>query len=119
MNLREIRKAKGVTQVQAARDLNISQITYNRYENGQREVPNIVLVSMADYFGITVDELLGRTSPEQKKAQEDEAESIRERLRRDPAYRLLFSAADKATPEHLRSAAAMLKALEPEEENAD
>ena len=117
MNLKEIRKAKGVSQIQAARDLNLSQVTYNRYENGQREVPNIVLISMADYFGITVDELLGRTSKDQQKEQEDEVLTIRNRLRCDPAYRMLFSAADKATPEHLRAAAAMLKALEPEEEN--
>lgn len=119
MNLREIRKAKGVSQVQAARDLNISQVTYNRYENGQREVPNAVLVLMADYFGITIDELLGRTPPEDLKNQQEEAEEIKERLRRDPAYRSLFSAANKATPEHLRAAVAMLKALEPEDNDAD
>lgn len=72
---------------------------------------------MADYFGVTVDELLGR-EPEPAKVQ-DEAWAIRERLRRDPSYRLLFDAADKASPEHLRAAAAMLKALNPQEENEE
>ena len=119
MKLKEIRMAKGISQLQAAKDLNLAPNVYGRYENGQREPSFIVLLAIADYFGVTVDELLGRVPEEQKQAQEDEASSIRERLRRDPAYRTLFSAANKATPDHLRAAAAMLKALEPEEENAD
>lgn len=116
MNIKEIRKAKGITQSQAARDLNLSQNTYNRYENGQREPPNIVLSAMADYFRVTVDELLGRPSPEVVQAKEDDdVMRIREQLRKDPNTRMLFDAARKATPEHIRAAAAMLKALEPEE----
>ena len=67
------------------------------------------LVSIADVFGISLDELLERNTAASGK---DEAWAIRERLRRDPAYRLLFDAADNASPEHLRAAAAMLKALE-------
>ena len=47
--------------------------------------------------------------------EDDDVWAIREHLRRDPSYRLLFDAADKATPEHLRAAAAVLKALGGEE----
>lgn len=119
MRLKEIRIAKGISQLQAAKDLNLAPNVYGRYENGQREPSYIVLLAIADYFGVTVDELLGRTTSEQAKEQEDEAYTIRERLRRDPAYRMLFSAADKATPEHLRAAAAMLKALEPEDKDVN
>ena len=115
MRLKEIRQSKGISQLKAARDLNLSPNVYGRYENCQREPSYIVLCSIADYFGVTVDELLGRTTPETDKLHADEAWEIRDRLRRDPAYRMLFSAADKATPEHLRAAAAVLKALEPEE----
>ena len=113
MKLKEIREAKGISQRQAAIGLNLSPTVYNRYENGVREPPNALLLVIADYFGVTVDELLGRTPSKQDKETEDEAAAIRERLRRDPSYRLLFSAADKASPEHIRAAAAMLKALEP------
>lgn len=116
MKLKEIRMAKGISQLQAAKDLNLAPNVYGRYENGQREPSYIVLLAIADYFGVTVDDLLGRTSPDEKEKQQDEAWEIRERLRRDPAYRMLFSAAEKATPDHLRAAAAMLKALEPPEE---
>lgn len=115
MKLKEIRESKGISQRQAALALNLSPTVYNRYENGLREPPNALLLVIADYFGVSVDELLGRTPPEKEAQTEDEALQIRERLRRDPNYRLLFSAADTASPEHLRAAAAMLKALEPQE----
>ena len=119
MKLKEIRMAKGISQLQAAKDLNLAPNVYGRYENGQREPSFIVLLAIADYFGVSVDELLGRTPQEEEKKQEDEASAIRERLRCDPAYRTLFSAANKATPDHIRAATAVLKALEPEEPDAD
>ena len=109
MRLREIRESRGMTQRQAALGLNLSPTVYNRYENGMREPSNALLTIMADFFDTTVDEILGRTQPEE----DDDTWAVRERLRRDPDMRMLFSAADKATPEHLRAAAAMLKALEP------
>ena len=112
MKLKEIRESRGISQRQAAIALNLSPTVYNRYENGLREPSNVIMLAMADYFGVSVDELLGRTA---EQPTEDEAWAIRERLRRDPAYRLLFDAADNASPEHLRAAAAMLKALEPKE----
>lgn len=117
MRLKEIREAKGISQRQAALALNLSPTVYNRYENGIREPSNALLLVIADYFGVTVDELLGRTPPEKDDEIQDEAMQIRERLRRDPSYRLLFSAADGASPEHLRAAAAMLKALGPEDDD--
>lgn len=114
MRLKEIRESRGITQRQAAIALNLSPTVYNRYENGLREPPNVIMLAMADYFGVSVDEILGRSTDQP--ADQDESWAIRERLRRDPEYRLLFSAAEKATPEHLRAAAAMLKALEGDSE---
>ena len=46
---------------------------------------------------------------------QDDVMEIREALRRDPNMRILFSAAAKVSPEHIKTAAALLKALEPEE----
>jgi transcriptional regulator with XRE-family HTH domain len=116
VKLKEIRESKGITQRRAALALNLSPTVYNRYEDGLREPSNALLLIIADYFGVTVDELLGHTSTEMATATDDEAMAIRDRLRRDPSYRLLFDAADNAKPGHLRAAAAMLKALDPEEE---
>ena len=107
--IRSLRKAKGFSQAQMARKLHITQGAISQWENGITVPAADQLVTLAEVFEITVDELLGR---DQEQPEEDEAWAIRERLRRDPAYRLLFDAADSASPEHLRAAAAMLKALE-------
>lgn len=69
MRLREIREARGISQSQAAFGLNISPTVYNRYEHGLREPSAAMMLVIADYFGVTVDELLGREpNPEMQKA---------------------------------------------------
>lgn len=117
MKIKEIRIARGISQAQAASDLNLSQVVYNRYENGTREPSYIILSAIADYYGVTVDELLGRQSQEERQEKEDEdVMALREQLRRDPNTRVLFDAARKARPEHIRAAVAVLKSFEPPED---
>ena len=111
--IRELRKKAGYSQQQMARKLHLTQGAISQWENGITVPAADQLSALADVFEITVDELLGRAV--EQPADQDEAWAIRERLRRDPAYRLLFDAAGNATPEHLRAAAAMLKALEPKD----
>lgn len=59
--LREIRLAKGITQLKLAMDLNMNQNSISRYENEEREADYKTLVAFADYFHVSVDYLLGRT----------------------------------------------------------
>ncbi len=61
LRLKELRKAQGVTQLKMALDLNMSQNTVSRYENGEREPGIAELLSIADYFRVSVDYLLERT----------------------------------------------------------
>lgn len=61
MRLREIRKAKGISQVRLAIDLHTSQNTISRYETGEREPGIRELIQIADYFRVSVDYLIGRT----------------------------------------------------------
>lgn len=62
MRLKDIRKAKGISQLKLAIDLNTSQNTISRYETGQREPSINELIKIADYFNISVDYLLERTN---------------------------------------------------------
>lgn len=66
MKLKEIREAKGLSQRQAAFGLNLSPSLYNRYENGTREPSNAMMLVLADYFGVSVDELLGRRTAQEE-----------------------------------------------------
>ncbi len=61
MRLKEIRKAKGISQLKLALDLNTNQNTISRYETGEREPGISELIRIADYFDISVDYLLERT----------------------------------------------------------
>lgn len=108
--LRRLRKKAKLNQSELAAVLNVSQSTVAGWENGARKPDLDTVEKIATFFNVTVDDLLDRSKP----AVQDEAMQIRERLRTDPNYRLLFSAAENASPEHLKAAAAMLKALEPD-----
>ena len=61
MKLRDLRKAKGISQLKMAMDLNTTQNTISRYETGEREPGINELIKIADYFDVSVDYLLGRT----------------------------------------------------------
>lgn len=61
MRLRELREKRHVSQVKLAIDLGLSQNSISRYENGEREADYATLISIADYFDVSLDYLLGRT----------------------------------------------------------
>ena len=64
MRLREIRKSRKLTQQAVADHLGCSAVVYSRYETGTRQPSIEVILMLADYFGVTVDYLLGRKEPE-------------------------------------------------------
>lgn len=60
--LRDLREDRDLLQKHIAEYLNCSQVCYSRYELGQRDIPTDVLIKLADYYGVSVDYLLKRTS---------------------------------------------------------
>ena len=60
LNLKELRKKRKLTQADLAEVIGVSQVTMGRYETGEREMPYETLFQLADYFGVTIDEILGR-----------------------------------------------------------
>ena len=59
--LKKLRKERNVSQLKLALDLNMNQNSISRYENGEREADYNTLIKFADYFGVSLDYLLGRT----------------------------------------------------------
>ena len=59
--LKELRKARKISQLKLAMDLNMNQNTVSRYENMEREADYKTLILIADYFNVTLDYLLGRS----------------------------------------------------------
>ena len=59
--LKALRKERNVSQLKLALDLNMNQNSISRYETGEREADYETLIRFADYFGVSLDYLLGRT----------------------------------------------------------
>lgn len=60
--LYELRKARDLLQKDVAQACGMSTRAYGSYEADEREPSLSALNTLADFFGVTVDELLGRTS---------------------------------------------------------
>lgn len=60
MKLKEIRKSRKITQQEVAEKLNCDVTTYARYENGDRNPPLDILLSLSELFDVTLDHLVGR-----------------------------------------------------------
>ncbi len=59
--IRDLREDADLTQSEVGIAIKVSQRTYAYYESGQRMVPPQVLCALADFYGVTVDYILGRT----------------------------------------------------------
>ncbi|MCL2673927.1 MAG: helix-turn-helix domain-containing protein [Defluviitaleaceae bacterium] len=64
--LKELRIAKGDTQIGMAKLLGCTEQHYQRFEYG-KVTPNAIVISkLADYFDVSTDYLLGRTDNPQR-----------------------------------------------------
>ncbi len=62
VQLKLLRENQGLSQQELADRLGIRQSTVGMWENGTNKPRNSTLVKIADYFGVSVDYLLGNTS---------------------------------------------------------
>lgn len=61
IRLKELRKEFSISQQKLANELGISQQSINKYENHDVEPDISMLKNMAEYFGTTVDYIVGYT----------------------------------------------------------
>jgi transcriptional regulator with XRE-family HTH domain len=81
--LRKLRKANNLTQEQVAAFLNVAKSTISQYENNINEPDIETIVKLADWYGVTVDQLLGRELYPLPANQQEQAPLLRERLTLD------------------------------------
>ena len=58
-NLRNVRKAKGLSTIECAKQFGLSQPAWNFYELGSREPKLDLLVKICQFFNVPADVLLG------------------------------------------------------------
>lgn len=58
--LKELRLEKGMGQVALAKEIGVSKGVISMWENGLREPTMSSLMLLADYFGVSIDFIVGR-----------------------------------------------------------
>ncbi len=64
-NLRVIREDRGLTQKQVAEILETTRQYYSDYENGKREIPIRVYITLSQFYGVSIDYLAGLKEKEE------------------------------------------------------
>ena len=103
--LKNLRNARGLTQGELADRIGISRSRLSMYELGQREPDFETLESIADFFNVDIDYLMGRTNkttvvPESYYLDE-EARDLAEFLHKNPDYKVLFDASRRVRREDI------------------
>ncbi len=62
LRIRDLREDRDLKQKDIADYLICDQSLYSKYERGERPLPLEYADKLADYYGVSVDYLLGRTS---------------------------------------------------------
>jgi len=60
--IRDLREDSDLTQDALASLLNVKQTTYSKYELGKINIPIEVFIKLANFYNVSVDYLLDRTS---------------------------------------------------------
>ncbi len=61
MRIRDLREDRDLSQRELAELLQVHQTTYSDYELGKVNIPVPSLHKLADFYGVSIDYLLGRT----------------------------------------------------------
>lgn len=87
-NIYELRRERGVTQEELAAELGVTAAAVSKWEKGNT-LPDVLMVcALADWFGVTTDELLGRVRELKKLVvmAGDEDRKLIERLMRNHGF---------------------------------
>lgn len=94
----ELRKQKGITREDLAKEFDIPYTTLRNYENGLREPGHLFLIKVAEKFNVTTDYLLGISSETQQNSAPAEQLGESEELLHN--YKLLNSQGKKRLIEY-------------------
>ena len=65
--IRELRKARGLTQNELAERLGVTQALIASYESARRSVPLRKLVQLTEVLGVSIEEVVGQAAPRRRK----------------------------------------------------
>ena len=60
--IRDLREDADLTQDQIVQRLQMHKTTYTNYEQGKREPPFSFIIQLAEFYGVSIDYIAGRTN---------------------------------------------------------
>ena len=112
MRLKELRKARKYKQTDIAEVLSCSQGVYSRYESGEREPPFDIMKKLADFYGVTIDYLMGgATTTEQTATQPTHQQAQEKAHADDPLTEQVMAKARLMNEEELRQLLRIMDAV--------
>ena len=61
LRIRDLREDRDITQTEIAKILHCDQSLYSKYERGERALPLELAIKLAEFYGTSLDYLVGRT----------------------------------------------------------
>ncbi len=106
--IRELRKARGMTQEELTVKLRVQRQTLSKYETGAIPLTDDTINILTDFFGVSTDYLLGKsndpTPPGAKSPVYDkEALELMEELHKRPELKILFRASKHVKRESIEA----------------
>lgn len=113
-------QAHGITPYKLSKETGVSQSTLSDWKRGISTPKQDKLQKIADYFGVSLDYLMtGEEKETDKYYLNDETAEMAQKLFENKDLRILFDAAQDATPEDLKTTYDMLMALKKKERGSD
>lgn len=103
-------KDNGTNLTQMCKSAGVQRSALSDYKAGKNKTISFAnLQKIADYFGMTVDELVnGETKKSPAEAEDEELNEMLETLKNNPGMRVLFSKTKNATKEDIEKVIKML-----------
>lgn len=112
--VKELLAAKGITKNKMLTDLQLGKNSFVNWESRGTVPSGEVLAKIANYFGVSVDYLLGEDHAKEKTesdTRDAELAELLEELKTRPEMKMLFSITKDATKEDVEKAVSIIKAL--------
>lgn len=111
--INDLRKKSGLSQKEFADLFNVHQTAVSQWETGKTTPDKETLIKIANYFGVSIDYLLGNTEQKEKPLvnEDEELTEYLDELKNRPEMKMLFSLAKGATKEDVEKAVKIIETL--------
>lgn len=111
--INDLRKNSGLSQKEFADLFNVHQTAVSQWETGKTTPDKETLIKIANYFGVSIDYLLGNTEQKEKPLvnEDEELTEYLDELKNRPEMKMLFSLAKGATKEDVEKAVKIIETL--------